>query len=86
MSQDKYPGQNGLLTSSARFNTITPSDTVDLVELPKFICIGATGGALVVHNEDGTSVTFTVVAGQVLYIRPRRVLTSSVATPIIAVY
>ena len=84
--RDEYPGQGaGLLAPTDDFEVVTPSDTVDLVRLPKYLQIGATGGALAVRNGSGVTVTFNVVAGQVVKIRPHRVLLATVAT-VIAVY
>jgi hypothetical protein len=86
MPINRYPGQGGgLLDPSERFEVIVPDNDEDLEVLPKFICIGDTGGALAVHDADGNAVTFDVIAGQVLPIRPYRVLETTVAT-VIACY
>lgn len=85
---DNYPGTDKAINApSSNFAVITPSDVTDLTVLPKYLIIGATGGALTVHNIAGESVAMTVIAGQRVDIRPRRVLdTGTDATTIIGVY
>lgn len=86
MAKDSYPGQGGLLSPSDDFAVVTPDDDANLERLPKYLVIGATGGALVMHNRAGDVITFEVAAGQKVEVRPHRVLEATVATPIIAVY
>lgn len=84
--RDEYPGQSASLAApSSSFAVVVPDDDNDLAVLPKFLFIGATGGALVVHDKDGNTVTFNVAPGQKVPIRPRRVLEATEAT-VIACY
>ena len=85
MARNEYPGQGGLMAPSDDFEAVTPDDDVDLERLPKYLQIGATGGALVMHNGSGETVTFEVEAGQVVMVRPHRILETTVAE-VIAVY
>lgn len=65
--------------------TITPSDANDLVR-EMLICAGG-AGTLAVHDSNGTAVTYTVVAGDILPIIAKRVLvTGTTATPVIGLY
>ena len=88
MASDNFPGQSSGAVSapSDRFAVLTPDDDNDLAEVPKFIAIGATGGVLAVHDRDGNVVSFEVAAGQVLPIRPYRLLEATTAEPVIACY
>lgn len=88
MAKDGFAGQDGgLIAPAHRWVAITPDDDNDLAEVPKALAIGATGGALVCRGADGVDATFYVDPGQVLPIRPHRVLDSGTdATPIIALY
>jgi hypothetical protein len=85
MAQNEYPGQGGLLAPSDDFAAVTPDDDADLERLPKYLVIGETGGALVVKNAAGDTVTFDVAAGQRVDIRPHRVMEATVAD-VLAVY
>jgi hypothetical protein len=69
-----------------RHKTITPSDTEDLAERPIALRINGAGD-IVVRDETGEDVTYTVTAGEVLLIRVVRVLaTGTTATGIVAWY
>jgi hypothetical protein len=86
MARDDYPGQKAsILAPSDDFEVITPDDDADLVRLPKYLQIGASGGTLAVKNRAGDTVSFPVAAGQVVRIRPHRVLETTDAD-VIAVY
>lgn len=84
---DDYTGQSSssVMTFSKAFETITPDDDNDLPVFYKGIVCGETGGAVVVHNEDGDEVTLWAVPGQLLQgVRPRRILAAGTdATPLI---
>lgn len=58
---------------ASRWFPITPSDTVDLAEIPKEIYVGGAGN-ITALGFDGVSGTFAVTAGQILRIRPARVM------------
>jgi hypothetical protein len=85
---DNYPGTDKSLSGpSRRFATITPHDTNALAELPKYLYVGATAGAVAIIDHDGNTVTLYAAAGQPLYVRPNIVKsTGTTATPIIACY
>lgn len=70
-----------------QFEVITPSDTEDLPRMYKAILVGGTGGAVVVHNHAGDSVTLFGIAGQLLVgVRPKRILSAgTAATPLIGI-
>lgn len=88
MPTDRYQGQEaGLEVFSKRFEVITPSDSTDLPDYYKAILVGATGGAVVVHNHAGVSITLQGIAGMVLQgVRPARILAAgTVATPLIGI-
>lgn len=66
---------------------ITKSDTVDFVEgLTEAIYVGGAGVVVVVF-QDGSTASFTCVAGQVLPVRAKRVnSTNTTATLMLALY
>lgn len=85
---DKYQEQMAAIQAfSDDFEVITPSDTEDLTYPYKAILVGATAGAVVVHNKHGDAVTVYGNAGQVLTgVRPRRILAAgTAATPLIGI-
>jgi hypothetical protein len=88
MALDQMQGHEFTLNApSHRWVLITPDDANDLVHVPKFIKIGATGGTIRMHGKDGVAVTMTVVAGEKLECRPHRIyLTGTSATTITACY
>lgn len=61
---------------SSNFVVITPDDDNDLAAVTEYIHV-ETDGDLVVHNKNGTEVTFAVLAGSCYPIGARRVLESS---------
>lgn len=66
------------------FAAITPNDSVEVDPKPKSLFIGGAGN-LAVTGSDDVEVTFAVVAGQVLPIRPKLIKsTGTTATGIVA--
>lgn len=71
--------------------SITASDTVDFVpqgtsdNLTSAIYVGGAGTVPVVF-QDGTVVTFTCIAGQILPVKAKRVNTGGSATGLFALY
>lgn len=66
-----------VLGSARRDAVITPNDSADLTEVPRAIRCNAAGDVkliLVGNPVDATGVVYTVAAGEVLDVRPRRVL------------
>lgn len=75
------------IESQARaWATVTPSDSASLTTVPKGLYIGGAGN-IALRGEDGTDVTFAVLAGAFLPLCPVRVLaTGTTATGIVALY
>jgi hypothetical protein len=84
--EDKFAGHPaGLDGPGNDWVTITPHDSNPLPFLPKAICAGGTGGAVVCVSRAGNESTFHLAAGQRLNIRPHIIKAAgTVATPIIA--
>jgi hypothetical protein len=73
-------------SAAYRHKTITPSDTVNLAERPIAIRINEAGD-VVIRDETGEDVTYTVTAGEVLLFRGVRILaTGTTANGIVAWY
>lgn len=65
--------------------TITPSDGTDLSR-PMIIYCGSAGN-IVVHDSNGTAVTYTVLAGDILPVLVKRVLsTNTTVTQVVGLY
>lgn len=74
------------INNSDRFAAITPSDTVNIAEVPRAIYVGVTGDVVAVGS-DGNAATFKSVAVGVLPIQPTRInSTNTTATNILALY
>lgn len=65
------------------WDVLVPHATNQLAFRPVKVACGATGGTIVAVDAEGKQATFSVVAGQVLAIRPVRIDPSSTATPLI---
>lgn len=73
------PGRNA--------TTVTPSDTVDLVQPSRAIWVGVGGDISVEMVDGGTQVFVGVVAGSLLPLQVTRVnLTSTTATDMVSVF
>jgi hypothetical protein len=83
---DPYQGQEGgAAVFGKRFEVITPHDT-NVLKPYKAIIVGGTGGNVVVHNHADVSITLLGIAGMALQgVRPKRILTTTVATPLIGI-
>lgn len=78
--------EDTVVSSARRWTAVTPHNSTNLTELPKGIYIGVAGDIVAVGDDDATS-TFTVVAGAILPIRPKRInSTGTTATGIVALY
>ena len=66
---------------------VTPSDTVDITDLPDALYVGVVGNVSI-KDAAGTTITFVgVAAGSILPIRARRVMsTLTTASSILALY
>lgn len=83
---EENPYRRETFTASDFFSlTAYKSNTVDLPKLKQIRAILVGGaGDIVCHNVRGESVTFTVVAGQIVPIQPKRILdTGTTATGLI---
>lgn len=86
---DKYSSAGDAVVASARDAfAITPSDSTDLVDIPKAIYVGVAGNLVCTLVDDTSSVTFVgVQAGSILPIRPKRVFaTNTTAASLLALY
>lgn len=64
---------------------ITPSDTDDLPVRPRAVYVNS-GGTAVLQDNDGEAVSYDVVAGMVLSMRPMRVLATGTTAQLVAWY
>ena len=71
---------SGLVNPSAKFKTLTPSDSEQLTEV-RSLYIQASGN-VVATDIEGNQVTFAVTVGQVLPIQPKFLNASTTATVI----
>jgi hypothetical protein len=65
-----------------RHYAITPSDTADLPRRPRALRV-QTSGNLVLSDEAGTSITYAVIAGDVLPFRPIRVMATGTTASVV---
>lgn len=87
MAEDKFQGQGQSLNSiGKRFRPITPDDDLDLEEIPKYLLVGETAGTIVCIDQDGNTSTAYGGEGQLVALRPTRILESSTASEIIGVF
>jgi hypothetical protein len=63
--------------------TIVPSDTVDLPVRPRALYVNASGTA-VLQDKDGETVSYEVMTGMVMSIRPGRVLATGTTAQLVA--
>lgn len=63
---------------------VTPSNSVDLTEEAMIYC--DTAGTVAVHDHGGVSKTYTVLAGDILPIICRRVLSTGTTATVTAIY
>lgn len=87
MADDFANHAQGLDSPGGRHASVTPDDDNDLDPTPRALYIGG-GGAVAMHDRDGTSVTWAAVpVGAILPFRARRVLaTGTTATNIVAIW
>lgn len=64
---------------------IVPNDAADLPVRPRAVYVNA-GGSAVLQDNDGQTVTYEVVAGTTLSLRPTRVLATGTTAQLIAWY
>jgi len=74
MSTDKYINQQERKNNPVDFHAaVTPSDSVELDPIPNALYCSADGD-VVVKDAAGTSITYALVAGDVLPVRARYVM------------
>ena len=64
----------GLGSPATDWFAITPDDNNDLAVRPRAIRVGIAGTITVVGDSRGSGVSFTVAAGEILPLRPLRVM------------
>jgi len=75
MPDKSFDNQNDLTSQGETWDVLTPDDDNDLSFVPKAVCISsATGGQFVARGEDGVEAPFYGNPGQVISIRPVRIL------------
>jgi hypothetical protein len=70
---------------SMHFVAITAADA-DLASVPRAIFVGGGGTIVATPASGAAAVTFTVAAGTLLPIRPKRIAAASTATGIVGFY
>ncbi len=74
MSSDSFRYHNDKVSDPARrAYTITPSDSADIVPLPKVLLIGIAGNIVLQAADSDADVTIAASAGQIIPIRARYV-------------
>jgi len=88
MSEDKFPGAGlGNIDTARKAYAISKSDTVELPFTPRGVYVGGAGNISAVLMGDTDVVVFkNVVAGTVLPIRPKLVMTATTAADLVALY
>lgn len=80
------PGTSGI-QASKNYAAVTPNNGVDLPFITRALHIGGAGTLAVVCPDTGATISFTVVAGQILPIQTARVMsTGTTATLIVALF
>jgi len=85
MRDDFNKNAAGLTAPATEHYVIVPDDDEDLPVRPRAIYVQAEGNA-VLQSKSGVNVTYAVTAGQVLTIRPTRVLEEGTTAELIAWY
>ena len=65
----------GLTTPATRHFTILPNDNIDLAILPRVIYCQSTGN-IVIRDQHGTDISYSMIAGDQLNFRGVRVLST----------
>ncbi|MGV2110162.1 spike base protein, RCAP_Rcc01079 family [Agrobacterium salinitolerans] len=66
---------------------VTPSDSADLANVPRAVCVSADGNVVLVMSGNGQEVTVAMVAGTLYPLAPTRIKsTGTTATGIVAVW
>lgn len=75
MPDKSFDSQNNLSSQGETWANLTPDDDADLPFVPKAVCISSeTGGQFTAVDKDGTEALFYGVPGQIIPIRPVRIL------------
>lgn len=73
----------GLNAPATRHRAVTPSDTVALDPLPRAL-VALTSGTVAIRDAAGTSITYPVLAGQVIDFRAAYVLATGTTATVAA--
>jgi hypothetical protein len=75
MPDKSFDGQNNLSSQGESWAELTPDDDADLPFVPKSVCVSsATGGQFTARGSNGVDALFYGNPGQVIPIRPVRIL------------
>jgi hypothetical protein len=73
------------VSTSKIFRTLTPSDSEEYTdELKALYCLAP--GDVALEDYDGNQTTFVVVAGQILYLRPKKVLATGTTATVVGLF
>lgn len=71
-----------LESPAIRHSAITPDDSADLARRPRALRVES-GGTLVLRDAAGTDLSYTVFAGEILPLRPVRVLATGTTASVV---
>lgn len=84
MPPKSFTGQNKLSSQGENWAELTPDDDADLAFVPKAVCVASTtGGQFRAVGADGTSARFYGNPGQIIPIRPVRILSTGFAAGLV---
>lgn len=75
MGYDQFANSGNKVNPADRHFAIVPSDSTDLAIIPRAIYCQA-DGTIVVRDAAGVDLPYTMLSGQVLVMRPARVLST----------
>ena len=88
---DSFPGtEKSINAPASRWVVVTPSDSVKLSEVPKAIHLGGASGApasgtIACEGGDGVSALFFLNKGDVLPIRPHKILSTGTTASLVII-
>jgi hypothetical protein len=85
MSDPYASHSRGLESPAIRHFAITPSDTVDLAIRPRVIKV-LTAGNVALRDAGGTSITYAVLAGDVLQFSAMRIMATGTTASVVGWY
>lgn len=82
---DEHKGfKEGLQSPADEWFPVTPGPT-ELPFTPRAIYVG-TAGDIIMEDKNGDSATFKALSGQLIPVRPRKILAGTTAEDIVAIY